>query len=121
MKNIFLSIVFVLIAGYVFAGNEGKEKDDSGTGKATAAQMISISGQVLDIQTGEVLTGVEVEIEGIDAKAYTDFDGNFTIDNIAPGKYNLIASLISYKKSLLEGYNLDINSNHVEIKLEISK
>ena len=121
MKNILLSIVFVLLAGYIVAGNEGKEKIDSSTGKATPAQMISISGQVLDIQTGEVLTGVEVEIEGMDVKAYTDFDGNFTIDNITPGKYNLIASLISYKKSLLEDYNLDINSNHIKIKLEISK
>ncbi len=121
MKKIISFAVLVLLVGSVIAGTEGKQKGDSDSPKTTEVTTISVLGQVTDIQSGEVLAGVEVMIEGTDMKAFTDFDGNFKIDNVKPGNYNLVASLISYKKSLLEEYTLSNDNKPIEIKLEISE
>ena len=62
----------------------------------------TISGQVIDMNTGEALAGVEVVIKGTTLKAYTDFDGNFEVKNLQSGTYDLVVSMISYRKSLIE-------------------
>ena len=67
--------------------------------------------------TGEALTGVEISIDGLDKKVYSDFDGNFTISNLAPGEYDIVASYISYKKSLVEDFKADV-SKQIQIKLQ---
>ena len=79
----------------------------------------TVSGTVLDINSGETLAGVAVSVEGTDLKVYTDLDGNFTIDNLAPGTYNLILSMISYKNSLIENVELQANEKEeMDIKLD---
>ena len=82
---------------------------------ATAA----INGKVLDYQSGETLAGVAISVEGTDLKVYTDLDGNFTIENLEPGTYNLVLSMISYKSSLVENLELQANENElIDIKLD---
>ena len=86
-----------------------------------SAQTATLSGHVKDLNTGESLAGVVVIMEGTDIKTYTDFDGNFIIKNLKPGTYNVVASFISYKKSLVE--NIDVkagNTEDVEIHLHSS-
>lgn len=117
MKNLILSIVFVALVGIVYADNEGSNSNPS---ESASVEMISVSGTVMDFDSGEVLTGVEVTIEGTDIKAYTDFDGNFIFDNMKPGKYNIIASYISYEKSLVENFEADNKKTEVNIKLQES-
>lgn len=79
----------------------------------------TVAGTVIDNNSGESLAGVAVSIEGTDTKVYTDLDGNFTISDIKPGKYNLILSMISYKNSLVENVDLLPNENEkLEIKLD---
>ena len=73
---------------------------------------------MVDLTSGESLAGVEIRIEGTDHKAYTDFDGNFEFTGIKPGKYNIIASYISYKGSLIENFSADQENHEVNIKLE---
>ena len=117
MKKTFLSIIFVALLGFVYAGN------DNNTAKAPESapiEMVSLSGTVIDFQSGETLTGVEVSIEGTELKAYTDFDGNFKIDNVKPGSYNIIASYISYDKSLVENFTANKDQKEVNIKLQES-
>ncbi len=58
--------------------------------KVHLLKWLSLSGTVFDFQSGEALTGVEVSIEGTDIKVYTDFDGNFEIDNVKPGNLTLL-------------------------------
>lgn len=83
--------------------------------KATAV----LTGKVLDNITGETLAGVAVAIEGTELQVYTDLDGNFSINNIEPGTYNLILSMISYKNSLVENVQLEANDKEVlDIKLD---
>ncbi len=118
MKKIVLSILFVAFLGLVYADNDGaKSSEPSGT---SPAQTITLTGKVIDFNSGEALTGVEVKIEGTDIKAYTDFDGNFKIEDVIPGKYNIIASYISYNKSFIENFNADKKDCRVDIKLQSS-
>jgi hypothetical protein len=118
MKRLILSIMLVAFLGFVYADNEGTKSNAS---EAAPVETLCLSGTVLDFNSGETLTGVEVTIEGTDIKVYTDFDGKFEIGDVKPGNYNIIASYISYSKSLIENFKADIDNNEVDIKLQSSK
>ncbi len=62
----------------------------------------AIVGIVLDYQTGEVVVGANVLIEGTNIGAATDLEGNFRIENVQPGKYNLIISHIAYARTVVK-------------------
>jgi hypothetical protein len=113
MKKIFSVIILAVAISFtsnVFANGDLPENSPS---KA------SLSGKVIDNKTGESLVGVAVEVEGTDMKVYTDLDGNFTINSIDPGSYNLVLSLISYKNSLVENLKLNPSKKEVvDIKLD---
>ncbi|MBL7935207.1 MAG: TonB-dependent receptor, partial [Bacteroidia bacterium] len=53
-------------------------------------------GKIIDSKTGETLPGATVLIEGTTKGASADFDGNFSLNGLQPGKYTLIASYITY-------------------------
>ncbi len=55
-----------------------------------------LSGNVTD-QTGQPILGASVFLEGTDKGTQTDFDGNYRIENIIPGSYNLIVSYIGFE------------------------
>jgi hypothetical protein len=86
------------------------------------AQKATIQGTVMDINTGEALVGVSVELENSGTKYYTDFEGNFEISDLDPGTYTIIASYISYKNSLVEGIKIEEGSKQeIDIHLQVSK
>ena len=118
MKKYIVTLLLTALVGITFAGNDGIKKSSP---KNTPAQTISVSGRVSDFLSGENLAGVEVKIEGTDLKTYTDFDGNFEFKNLKPGIYSLIASIISYDKSLVENFKAENKNNEVTIKLQTSK
>lgn len=60
------------------------------------AQTGAISGKVIDETTGEELFGATVLIKGTTKGSSTDFSGDFELNNIAPGKYTLVFSYVSY-------------------------
>ncbi len=119
MKKQIITLLLVALVGFTFADNDGTAKKT--TSAKTPAQTISITGNVNDFNSGESLAGVEVKIEGTDLKTYTDFDGNFSFENIKPGTYNIIASYISYNKSLIENFNVKKENKKLSIKLQASK
>lgn len=110
MKRTILSLVFISIIAFSFAGND-KTKETPAPAKVT------VTGSVVDMKTGEALTGVEIMVEGTETKVYSDFDGNFTISNVKPGDYNIVASFISYKKSLVEDFSAD-GKKSIDIQLQ---
>jgi outer membrane receptor for ferrienterochelin and colicin len=58
------------------------------------------TGQITGIVTDErsaPVAGASVYLEGTSIGTQSDFDGNFTIDNVEPGSYNIIASYIGYE------------------------
>lgn len=109
--SIFLGLTaLILISGSVFAGFNPTKVPS-----ATA----SVNGQVVDFQSGETLAGVAITVEGTETKVYTDLDGNFSIEGLEPGTYNLVLSMISYKSSLVENLELQANENEeISIKLD---
>jgi hypothetical protein len=110
MKKTILSLLLIAAISFSFAGNEESKE-------TPAPATINVTGNVIDMVTGEALTGVEIIVEGTETKVYSDFDGNFTISNVKPGEYNIVASFISYKKSLVEDFNAD-GSKTLDIKLQ---
>lgn len=64
------------------------------------AQDGMIRGTVYDGATGEFLPGVQVYIDGTTIGTLTDLDGDFTL-SLAPGKYNVKVSFISYETLVL--------------------
>jgi protocatechuate 3,4-dioxygenase beta subunit len=117
MKKIVFSLIVVALSISAFAKNDENKNEAEKPALTTAT--IELSGVVTDKTSNEALVGVEVEIEGTNQKVYTDFDGKFLFDNLKPGEYNVVASYISYKKSVVEHINVKKN-NQVAILLEAS-
>jgi hypothetical protein len=68
----------------------------------------SITGKVIDANLGEGIIGANILVEGTTIGAASDLDGNYSIKNLKPGKYNLVVSCISYTKSTIT--EIEINS-----------
>lgn len=114
MKKILLAAAMFLLAITLHAkDNETKAKDTE------ASATIVLAGSIVDQNSGESLVGVEVKIEGTDMKTYTDFDGNFSFQNVKPGDYKLVANYISYQQNTRE-MTLNSAQNNIEIKLQTS-
>ena len=62
-----------------------------------------ISGTVKD-KNNEPLIGANINLKGTFLGSTTDFNGNYRIDNIDPGKYILMVSYIGYKSKEFELY-----------------
>ena len=82
-KSIFILLIF-FFSQSLFAGNEGNKK----------LKTFSVSGKVLD-NTGS-LTGVKVVLNNKEVTVYTDFDGNFTINNVKEGLNTISFSMVAY-------------------------
>ena len=60
------------------------------------AQTGKIAGKIVDGKTGETLPGATVLIDGTTKGASSDFDGNYSLSGLQPGKYTIVASYITY-------------------------
>lgn len=106
----FISLLALVAAfQFVFAGENMSEPK--------AASHAVLSGVVLDLATGEGLAGATVMIEGTQTKAFTDMTGNFSINGLNPGTYDIKVNYISYEETKLERVNLDEKPDPIEIKL----
>ena len=120
MKKITTFIaIFLFSSSIIFAVNTNEEKEKENTKKSESAIMTtSISGTILDKNTGEALVGVKIMVNGNEKATYTDFEGFFEIGNIKPGKHELKASYISYKETQ---ENIEVRlekSNKIKIAIE---
>jgi len=109
MKKLFILLIAVCVGfGISYAENDENTENPAPT--------TSMTGKVIDKITGETLAGVMVELEGTDKYVFSDFDGNFTFEDLKPTEYNLTLSLISYEKSKIK-VNLK-KEDKLEVKLE---
>ena len=90
MRNLLFTIGFILAANvFVFA--------QSGT----------LKGKVIDKETKEPVpfASIIVEMGGTQAGGTTsDFDGNYTIKPLTPGKYDIKATYVGYKPLMIRGF-----------------
>lgn len=88
MKNLFKSLLFVLAANFVYA------------------QSGQIQGKIIDKATGEGIpfANIVAEQNGVQkGGASTDFDGNYSIKPLNPGKYDVKISYVGYQPSETKG------------------
>ncbi|MDE5422242.1 carboxypeptidase-like regulatory domain-containing protein [Ancylomarina sp. DW003] len=121
MKKIVFLFTALLILG--LASQAKNIVTPNGDKKVETAELAtinttSLSGVVLDNETGETLTGVAIRFEGSDEVVYTDFDGNFKIDNIVPGNYNILSNYISYSDNKLKNVNVNGQNNVIRLVLK---
>jgi hypothetical protein len=114
MKNLLVVTIAIFFA---FTGYAEEKKGNTTVDSKSEATTV-LTGTVADSDSGELLAGVEIQLEGTDLKTYTDFDGNFTF-KVKPGEYKVVANYISYKKCS-ETLNVDRKENKVNIELENS-
>lgn len=80
-----------------------------------------IKGRITESGGGKVVEFATVVLEGTITGAQSDLDGNFTIENLKPGTYNIAVSGIGYKpKTLFEIGVTNSKPAVVDIELESS-
>ncbi|MFV0248364.1 MAG: TonB-dependent receptor [Tenacibaculum sp.] len=83
------------------------------------SQNASVKGKVLNPE-GTAIESVNVFLENTDKGTATDKEGNYSIQNIAPGKYTLVFSYVSFKT---KKQNIELKANqglNLNITLEES-
>lgn len=115
-KLLTLAIAAILISA---VNVQAAQDDDNDKNENNATNTVALQGQVVDMKSGEALTGVKVNVQGTDVSAYTDFEGNFTVQGLNPGVYELNSSYISYQDQTLESVELQVNDkNQVTIRMK---
>ena len=66
----------------------------------------SIYGVITDIKSGDKMPGVNVIVKGTYYGASSDMEGEYRIDNISPGSYDIEVSMIGYKVILKTGVEI---------------
>ena len=67
---------------------------------AVYAQTGIISGRIFDAKNNEPVPFANVVIQGTTVGSASDLDGNYSIENLEPGLYNLEVSFIGYKNQI---------------------
>ena len=75
----------------------------SGAGLVSAQATNTISGTVIDKQTGGGIEGAVVEVEGTDLSAKTGVDGAYQITGVPAGEYSVSASADGYESETETG------------------
>ncbi|MES2767392.1 MAG: TonB-dependent receptor [Bacteroidota bacterium] len=70
---------------------------------AFAQEVGTIQGKVTDAETGELMRGATVAVEGTKKGAYSDVKGTFTVKNVPPGTYTLKISYVGYDTRTISG------------------
>jgi hypothetical protein len=83
----------------------------------TSSDKIQFNGTVIEEITGEPIPGATIVIRETSQEIFTDFDGNFTIENLTPGTYNLEVSFISFEKEELKDVQIDRENSSMLIRL----
>ena len=109
-------IVFICLAALLFSGTL-KSTNNNAEKAGESVATFSISGQVLDHDSGESLAGVRVKVDGAEASSYTDFEGNFLIQGLMPASYIVSLTLISYEEAKL---TVDLGADDPKDEIRVS-
>ena len=117
MKKFLILVVSVLVSVSAFA-NENKNSEKTPKKIETivvadSVKTVQLTGSVIDDTNQEALVGATVYVGG--KKYYSDLDGNFSISDIKPGKYQVKVEFISYKPVIMD---VDVhNDENIHIAL----
>ncbi|MBO9635035.1 MAG: outer membrane beta-barrel protein [Chitinophagaceae bacterium] len=80
----------------------------------------SISGTIISEETGELITGALIRIEGTKYQAVSGLDGSFTIKDIPAGEYDLVVSMVGFHTSSKK-IKLDQQRQSVDFELKTAR
>lgn len=112
-------LILTFLCGVLFfslanAGSE--EKREKGKAESAVA-FTNLDGLVIEEFTGEPIVGAKIKIVEIGQEIYTDFDGNFSLENVPQGNYTIEISYISFDTFKQE--NISIDQNHSTLLFEL--
>ena len=100
-KFVKIFLLLLLFASSLYAGTTGK-----------------LNGYVTDKETGEIILGANIIVEGTYFGAASDLEGYYYINNIPPGNYRVIVSAIGYTKVIVKDVYIRIDlTTNVDIEL----
>lgn len=109
-RTILIAISFLMAVDIAFYGIATATDTDTAPG--------SITGQLVDEQTGEPLIGVTVMLENTVLGAASDLDGRYSISKIPPGTYNLIVRLIGYSTVTVKSVRVnEKQTTHINLSM----
>ena len=82
------------------------------------AQTGTLSGKVVDKETGEPLIGANVIIKELNIGAATDINGEYKIKSVKHGLYSVFATYIGYIKQHRNSVNIQSNSTLINFEME---
>ncbi len=86
-----------------------------------AQKTARIFGVITDKADKSTLIGVTVALKGTSFGTVTDIDGNYSINNIPSGTYNIECSYVGYERILLTGIKIsDGEQKKIDIQLGVS-
>jgi CarboxypepD_reg-like domain/TonB-dependent Receptor Plug Domain len=75
-----------------------------------SAQTSFINGRVFNSINNEEIPFANVGIEGIKKSVLTDLNGNYRIDSLLPGLYNVVCAYVGFKKAVF--YEVTVTTAH---------
>ncbi|HTY38516.1 MAG TPA: TonB-dependent receptor, partial [Bacteroidota bacterium] len=70
----------------------------------------ALEGTVRDSETGQAIVGANITIRFTFMGAASDVSGKFRIDNIPPGTYTVVASIIGYQRLVVEQVRIEMGA-----------
>ncbi len=109
VRNIYMKKLSIILAVWICAAGLWAQNGDSSGVMARndaddepAASAGTIRGKIMDASTGEPLIGANVFLTGTTKGTITDFDGNFSLEEVGPGTVSVTASYVSYETQVFE-------------------
>lgn len=102
MRRIIFTLIILISSGYLFA------------------QSGSVRGNVVDAANNDALIGATIFVEGNSSLGTTsDIDGNYTVQNLPVGIYNIVFQYVSYKSKIVSGVEVKANAaTELNVSLE---
>ena len=121
MKNVLVIGISLLMTTSAFTNSNisnnkevKKSNETELVANVASTESLQLTGVVVDKKNNETLAGASILVDG--RKFYSDLDGKFSVNDVKPGKYEMVVELISYEPismqvDLSKNQSLNINLN----------
>lgn len=96
MKKIILTFMIIALPIAMLKSSE-KPNFEINKKSCVSDKNTTLKGQILDKITNEPLAGAKVKLLDCNVEVFTDFDGNFIIENISEGEHIMQVEYVSYQ------------------------
>lgn len=113
----FVLLPVLLGIGLFAVPSPAESQNGNGNGNGGATESGRIVGRVLDAQTAQPLSGVQVYLSGTERGTLTDINGRYLILKVPSGDHDLVAEMIGFTRKTVTGVTVDDGST---VSMDIS-